>query len=516
MYNASQGRAAMFWGGTQADKLQRRYRRFYAADGSMEITFDALGNKTTFVTYMGGDAYGAPAVWRSEQTSTTTEQYFYLFRDYLGSILAITDSNGTIKEKRIFDAWGEVAKLTDGSNNVLTNFTVLDRGYTGHEHLLGVGLVHMNGRLYDPKLHRFLMPDNYVQDPYNTQNFNRYGYVLNNPLSYTDPSGEIIPFLAGAIIGALIGATGYAINAVITGRWDWGGFAMSVLGGAISGAIGGALAPGSIPQVLTLGKMASSVAWGTLAAFVPGISVPIGDFSFNLNPALTVGNSFSIGAQFSASYTKGNFSVSAGITYGIRVNGMNDLSGELAKNTKGSYTNIGVGAAWNDGKTSFGYFGQFYDSPKQYVGGISFSRGNFGLRFQDDFPFGDQGDRFRTAAMQLTWKVNKDVQLAAGFSVFTGQPGKEVDKNGAYVQETPFAYRNGVVYGGINYRGRSFLGGWNSERNQNFFQNGFHDLMGKFPLNLIFDKPTPHFPPQGYRSQGYFYGGFNDPFGLPN
>jgi hypothetical protein len=48
----------------------------------------------------------------------------------------------------------------------------------------------MNGRLYDPKLHRFLQPDNYVQDPSNTQNYNRYGYVLNNPLKYTDPSGE--------------------------------------------------------------------------------------------------------------------------------------------------------------------------------------------------------------------------------------------------------------------------------------------------------------------------------------
>ena len=48
----------------------------------------------------------------------------------------------------------------------------------------------MNGRLYDPVLHRFLQPDNYVQDPFNTQNFNRYGYVLNNPLKYTDPSGE--------------------------------------------------------------------------------------------------------------------------------------------------------------------------------------------------------------------------------------------------------------------------------------------------------------------------------------
>ncbi|MDZ4147697.1 MAG: RHS repeat-associated core domain-containing protein [Flavobacteriaceae bacterium] len=190
MYNASQGRAAMFWGGTQADKLQRRYRRFYAADGTMEITFDALSNKTTFVTYMGGDAYGAPAVWHSEQTSTTAEGYFYLFRDYLGSILAITDSAGMIKEKRHFDAWGEIAILQDGAGNALSSFTLIDRGYTGHEHLLGVGLVHMNGRLYDPKLHRFLMPDNFVQDPYNTQNFNRYGYVLNNPLMYVDFSGE--------------------------------------------------------------------------------------------------------------------------------------------------------------------------------------------------------------------------------------------------------------------------------------------------------------------------------------
>ena len=48
----------------------------------------------------------------------------------------------------------------------------------------------MNGRLYDPKLHRFLQPDNFVQDPSNTQNYNRYGYCVNNPLKYTDPSGE--------------------------------------------------------------------------------------------------------------------------------------------------------------------------------------------------------------------------------------------------------------------------------------------------------------------------------------
>lgn len=49
----------------------------------------------------------------------------------------------------------------------------------------------MNARLYDPLLHRFLQVDNYIQDPTRTQNYNQYGYVLNNPLLYTDPSGNV-------------------------------------------------------------------------------------------------------------------------------------------------------------------------------------------------------------------------------------------------------------------------------------------------------------------------------------
>src|SRR5690606_27573200 len=73
---------------------------------------------------------------------------------------------------------------------------LIDRGYTGHEHLKTVGLIHMNGRIYDPALRRFLSPDNFVQDVHNTQNYNRYGYVLNNPLTYIDQNGEEIGFLA--------------------------------------------------------------------------------------------------------------------------------------------------------------------------------------------------------------------------------------------------------------------------------------------------------------------------------
>ncbi|WP_052188211.1 FG-GAP-like repeat-containing protein [Cellulophaga sp. Hel_I_12] len=208
-YNAALGRANMFYGDTNNDKLLRPLRKHYSADGSMEITYEKNNGKTTFVTYIGGDAYASPVIWRSEHSSTISEQYLYLHRDYLGSILGITDKDGNFKEKRHFDAWGNLVKLTDGNNMALTKFAIFDRGYTGHEHLQGVGLVHMNGRLYDPVIHRFLMPDNYVQDPYNTQNYNRYSYVMNNPLSYTDPSGEF--FLEAIAVWKIIGLIGSAL-----------------------------------------------------------------------------------------------------------------------------------------------------------------------------------------------------------------------------------------------------------------------------------------------------------------
>ena len=57
----------------------------------------------------------------------------------------------------------------------------------------------MNGRVYDPILGRFLSPDPYVQAPDFPNNFNRYTYALNNPLIYTDPSGEFIFTILSAI-----------------------------------------------------------------------------------------------------------------------------------------------------------------------------------------------------------------------------------------------------------------------------------------------------------------------------
>lgn len=92
-----------------------------------------------------------------------------------------------------------------------TNITL--RGYTFHEHLPHFSLINMNGRLYDNVLCRMLSPDNFIQAPNNTQSFNRYSYCWNNPLKYTDPSGEIVWVLTtvgwskqgGLSVGLMVG-----------------------------------------------------------------------------------------------------------------------------------------------------------------------------------------------------------------------------------------------------------------------------------------------------------------------
>jgi RHS repeat-associated protein len=63
------------------------------------------------------------------------------------------------------------------------------RGFGGHEMLDNVGLVHMNGRVYEPAMGRMLSADPFVVPMLGSQGFNRYAYVGNAPLTYADPSG---------------------------------------------------------------------------------------------------------------------------------------------------------------------------------------------------------------------------------------------------------------------------------------------------------------------------------------
>ncbi|MEX0362923.1 MAG: RHS repeat domain-containing protein, partial [Allomuricauda sp.] len=208
-YGILMNRTTAYYGGEQSDVTQRRYEKHYSAIIPAEIVKDNQTGDVKIITYVGGDAYSAPI---AHIKNNTVDEYHYLHRDYLGSIMAITDADGDVKEELQFGAWGTVDKFLDSSGGTTFGHgSLLGRGYTGHEHFFEVGLIHMNGRMYDPQLGRFLSPDNFIQDAFNTQSYNRYGYVMNSPLMYTDPSGEIWEWVvAGAII--LLASAGLNID----------------------------------------------------------------------------------------------------------------------------------------------------------------------------------------------------------------------------------------------------------------------------------------------------------------
>lgn len=132
-----------------------------------------------------------------DQTGKVTTDY--LHSDHLGSSDVITDEKGNIATDAVthvaqvmsFDAFGQRRDPntwgTLGSSTGLTGIT--NQGYTAQEQLDNVGLVHMNGRVYDPVLGRMVSADPTIPAPMYSQAFNRYAYVYNNPLAYWDPTG---------------------------------------------------------------------------------------------------------------------------------------------------------------------------------------------------------------------------------------------------------------------------------------------------------------------------------------
>jgi len=198
-YNSDQQRCKM----VVSQNGSTQYTRWYPGSRYMK---EVNGSATTQYTWLGGDAYTAPAV--SVKVGTGAPVIYYVLRDYLGSITHIVKSTDLTYQAYSFDAWGRRRSADDWSYTLDVNDQALfaGRGFTGHEHLPEFGLINMNGRLYDPLLGRFLSPDNNVQLPDFSQNFNRYSYALNNPLKYTDPEGEFIftAFLIAASASMLI------------------------------------------------------------------------------------------------------------------------------------------------------------------------------------------------------------------------------------------------------------------------------------------------------------------------
>lgn len=293
-YGVLQSRSHAYYGGKEENKINRRYQKHYSAIAPIEIEEDNQGN-TKFITYIGGDAYVAPIVHIKQTKTGASSGFHYLHRDYLGSILAITDGNTVVKEQRQFGAWGEVDKFKSLNSEIDFEYgsTLLNRGYTGHEHFVGVALIHMNGRMYDAKLGRFLSPDNYIQEPFSTKSFNRFGYVWNNPLKYNDPSGELIWFVVAAAVFAVGNTVAHAIRGDINSFWD--GLKYFVQGAITGAAVGvGLVYLSSVPVVGSIVKIGAGIkAVTTVTSLVSGLGHGIftGDWSRLGNAAeILVGN----------------------------------------------------------------------------------------------------------------------------------------------------------------------------------------------------------------------------------
>lgn len=219
------GTSAEFKYGPDRSRWQRIYKK---ADGS-QVTTTYLGN----VERIENSKYPNEIEWKRNVggvsiTYKTTKNVAegesaltvlnadksYLYKDHLGSIDVITNAAGTPTHTMSFDPWGArragdangilayngltPARDGDTLTAIIASLTMSDfvnpvtaRGYTGHEMVDDMGIIHMNGRIYDARIGRFLQADPFIQAATNTQSYNRYSYVLNNPLNSTDPSGFI-------------------------------------------------------------------------------------------------------------------------------------------------------------------------------------------------------------------------------------------------------------------------------------------------------------------------------------
>ncbi|MFA6409526.1 MAG: RHS repeat-associated core domain-containing protein [Gammaproteobacteria bacterium] len=183
-------------------------------------------------------------------TNATTQIYEFL-KDNLGSITAIVDEFANIHNNFAYEPFGKqiILKGTDSAS-------ITHQGFIGHQEVEPFNLIHMNGRIYDPILARFLSADPSVQMPTNLQSLNRYSYCVNNPLRYVDPNGfDFLGDLWDGVckIGECIGR---AVDSILENRY----FQMAI--GVLLMCVG-------IPPVSIAGLQISgaALAEGAYAAF---------------------------------------------------------------------------------------------------------------------------------------------------------------------------------------------------------------------------------------------------------
>jgi RHS repeat-associated protein len=157
--------------------------------GLMEVV-QRLG-VTSYRHYISG---GTGTVAEHIRDSSGLVATRYLTKDHLGSVDSVTSSTGSVHVRLSYDAFGSRRNEAGWSGAVpaadMANMAAdTRRGFTEHDMLDNVGLIHMNGRVFDRVTGRFISADPFIDGADHTQGWNRYSYVKNAPLSFTDPTG---------------------------------------------------------------------------------------------------------------------------------------------------------------------------------------------------------------------------------------------------------------------------------------------------------------------------------------
>ena len=277
---------------------------------------------------------------------------YYYVRDILQNINGIIDESGNLVVKYSYTAYGKVTVVSDTSGVGIGSINPFR--YKGYYYDVETQLYWVSSRYYSPELCRWISPDSIEYlDPESINGLNLYCYCYNNPISYSDPSGNLPQWAewliggalvvgaialmiatagvgnllaaalggsllatigSGVVVGAAVGAvSGMMINAgtqLITNgteNFSWSEFGKSAWTGAVAGGIAGGLFAG-IQYGLSAGKIANSVSGINKAQTrLNNVFKPLGNVknlanaSFGgANIAKTVGN---VAANYNSAYS---------------------------------------------------------------------------------------------------------------------------------------------------------------------------------------------------------------------
>ncbi|MEQ1622937.1 MAG: RHS repeat-associated core domain-containing protein, partial [Methylococcales bacterium] len=332
----------------------------------------------SYSLYAGSMPFGMHSETKLTPSSAATSYDRYFHVDHLGSIVAITDQNGGVVERRSYDAWGKRRNLNGTS--LANAFVTSDvrHAFTGHEDMGEVGLIHMNGRLYDPATGRFISADPTIQYPDDMQNYNRYSYINNNPLSATDPSGygffkslkkafkgvvkavksvlsnkivRLVATVVAAYYGGVFAGDLFAGSAAFSGLSGAAyNIGLGVATGAGAGFAGGFVASGGNIKSALTGAVAGAVTGGVAGYY---------------GSEYTISRVFSNGVAngVSAKIQGGNFmdGLRSGLMTSVFTYGNMRMRNAMIENSKINRVIDGVDDAYNDGSGySKGMFGDLF------------------------------------------------------------------------------------------------------------------------------------------------------------